>query len=96
MQQLGGVEADHGLAVNDGDGRGQVADLFQLAERSRILGDVTVFEGYVVLRKELFRPSAEESPGLAIENDFFWNNPSLVLGNLATNLARLLFQTLVT
>lgn len=68
LRKLGRIEADHGLAVNDGYRRAHIAELFQLRQCLRVLRDILLFKGNLVLRKKLFRLAAEESPGLAVDD----------------------------
>ena len=69
--ELPPVEAHHHLAVDDGHGRGPIAEPLELLERRRILADVPVREPDALLRKKLFLCLAARSAGLAIKDDLF-------------------------
>ncbi len=68
---LSAVEPHHDLAADDGHGRGPVAEVLELIERSGIFADVLVRERNALLRKKLFLGLAARSPRLAVQDDLF-------------------------
>jgi hypothetical protein len=66
--QLGSIEADDGLAVDQRDGRGAEAQLQQLLQGRLVLADVLADERDLVSRKELFLLVARASAGLRVQH----------------------------
>ena len=70
--ELSPVEADHGISIDDGYGGCAKAELDQLLAGSRIRANVLAGIGDTLPRKKLFLLLAAPSPGLGIQNHFFF------------------------
>ncbi len=63
------IEADHGLAVDEGDRRRPVPQFQEFLQRRLIRTDILVDEQNLVSRKKLFLLIAGASPGLRVQHD---------------------------
>ncbi len=73
-----GIEANHGLPINEGDRRGPETQLNQFFEGLFVGPDVLRHELNALLRKKLLLSVTRASPGLCVHNDVFCHGLLLV------------------